>query len=90
MGYSAPAPPLEEARMTYTAKTYTVRHHFTVEDGDGPSHFLRLEPAGAELPVLGLGFLTLNLREGTTPQEAEELASLLNKRVVSTGYTEIR
>jgi hypothetical protein len=68
--------------------TTTANHQFTVKEGGIGEPFIMFELAsGSELPVLGGGFLTFNLRDGTTLSRAHEIAEMLNRSITGTAYT---
>ena len=49
-----------------------------------------LEPRYGNLPILENGFLGLDLRPGTSLEEARELAKLLNQRVHIVAHTDFK
>jgi hypothetical protein len=68
--------------------TDRARHSFTVKEfGDGTPWIMLELLDGQELPVLRRGFLGLDLKEGTTYDQAKALAATLNESVISTSYT---
>ena len=68
--------------------TVFARHRFTVKEGATGAPFVMFEVAkGQELPILGNGFLALELREGTTLERAAEICEMLNQSVSGTSYT---
>jgi hypothetical protein len=68
-------------------------YKFTVKEGqpresgaDAPTS-LMCEPINHELSIVGSGFLMLNLREGTSVDDAHAVAKYLQRHVVSVSYT---
>jgi hypothetical protein len=60
---------------------------FTVKEyGDG-TPFIAMERCGGDLALLQFGNLYLDLREGTTYEKGEEIASRLNDNIQSLAYT---
>jgi hypothetical protein len=60
---------------------------FTIkEHGDG-TPFIAMEPCGGDLALLRDGILALDLPEGTTLEQAHEIASYLNDNIESLAYT---
>jgi hypothetical protein len=69
------------------AKTEWADYAFRVKElGDGEV-FISLEPRYEPLPGLGDGFLSLALRNGTTMEQAKELAQQLSAIVSQVGHT---
>lgn len=70
-----------------TATTDRADFLFAVkEHGDG-SLFIMLEPRSTGLPKLGDGFISLELVNGQTIEQAQALAQLLNDQVEQVSYT---
>lgn len=65
-------------------------YKFIVKEGN-PTYngapWLACEPENHELSIVGDGSLGLRLREGTTLEQAQELARLLQQRVAGLKYT---
>jgi hypothetical protein len=64
-------------------------YRFVVRKGEQDRLCLFLEPASADLPVLENGTIGLDLREGTSLDDAAEIAGLLNRADVSVTNIEI-
>jgi hypothetical protein len=56
------------------------------EAGDG-TPWIMFEPRDESLSILGNGFLGLDLQEGVTFEEAQELSEKLREMVRSVSYT---
>lgn len=70
------------------AKTERSKYRFTVKEfGDG-TPWIMLEPDGQDLACLGDGFLGLDLKPGHTLDDAQEVASFLNKHITTMAYTQ--
>lgn len=69
------------------ATTEHADYLFAVKEHRDGSPFIMLEPRSGDLKVLGDGFLTLELAEGTSTQQARELADRLNGAVERVSYT---
>jgi hypothetical protein len=69
------------------ANTEHGAYRFIVKEGDPGSVFIALEPAGTEISSLGKRMLSLWMTGGTTVEEAQSLALLLNRLVKSTALT---
>ena len=75
-------------------KTESAEYKFTVKEGapsetsgDAPV-FLMCEPEKTELSFLGQsGFLSINLKDGTSISEAQEIANHLQKYITSISAT---
>jgi hypothetical protein len=68
--------------------TDRARHIVVVKEyGDGVPWLMLELLEGEELPVLRRGFLGLDLRQGTTYEEAQALANSLNELLAYTTYT---
>ena len=71
-----------------TADTKRAEYRFRVKEyGDGtPWIYLELvrEP---DLPTIAPGFLGLDLKEGTSYEEAKEIARFLNERITTVSHT---
>ena len=63
----------------------TVRFDFEVRTFAGEISII-LEPLDQELEVLAGGYLTFDLPEGATQNQAEEIASFLNENILSVSY----
>jgi hypothetical protein len=69
------------------SKTERAGYAFAVKEfGDG-TPWIMLERSREGLGVLGKGFLGLELKEGTSLQEAETLAAAMRQRVSAVSYT---
>lgn len=73
--------------------TSRTRHVFVVkeyvDEKDEAQRWLMLQVLDkGELSVLGKGFLGLDLRPGTSMEEAQHLADALNGLVAATSYTD--
>ncbi len=75
------------------SNTQRADYKFTVKEGhprdsggEAPTS-LMCEPMTQELSIVGDGFLMLNLREGTSVDEAHAVADYLQHHVVSVSYT---
>ena len=62
---------------------------FTAKEGANREPYLLLAPAGNDLPILDRGFLSFDLPEGTTINQAEEIAAYLNEKIESVAYTKL-
>ena len=62
-------------------------YRFTVKEGHNGQPFLALEPAGASLPLLERGQLSMDLAAGTSLEDARVLANTLNRLLPSIAYT---
>ena len=67
--------------------TERAEYRFTVKELGNGTPFLMLEPMRANLSLLSKGFLSLDLAEGITYDEAHEIARYLNDRIRSVAYT---
>jgi hypothetical protein len=67
--------------------TSTMEGRFTVKGGDEGQLSLALEPYGESLPILGDGWLWLSLADGTSMEQAQDLARQLNRTVKRVAYT---
>jgi hypothetical protein len=70
----------EYRAMTMTRTDRGRYRAFVKEYGDGQP-FLALESMGDEIPMLRNRHVSLDLKRGTTLDEARELATLIDKRV---------
>jgi len=61
--------------------------HFVMKAYHDGKPWIVLEPLAENLTILDKGILGFDLAPGTTGEEAEELARLLNERVTTIGYT---
>ena len=76
------------------SNTEITEYKFTVKEGspsindanDAPV-WLALEPMQKELSIVKSGFLSFCLAEGSTVQQATEIASYLNENIKGVGYT---
>jgi hypothetical protein len=69
------------AKTDYSAFTFTVK-----EFGDG-TPWIMCEEYQPGLPVLKDGYLGLRLREGTTIEQAQEIAEYLRDHVAGVSHT---
>ena len=60
---------------------------FTVKEYGEGTPFIAIEPCGGDLALLRDGILALDLPEGTTLEQAHEIASYLNDNIESLAYT---
>ena len=60
---------------------------FKTRESAGRDPSIVLEPVGESLDVLAGGFLGFDLPEGTTINQAEEIAAYLNEKINSVSYT---
>jgi len=67
--------------------TSTMEGRFTVKEGAEGKPSLAIEPYGERLPILGDGFLWLSLADGTSFEQAQDLASQLNRTIKRVAYT---
>jgi hypothetical protein len=63
--------------------TFTVKEH-----GDG-TPFLMLEPRSENLRLLDRGFLSFDLLEGTSYEQAQEIAGYMSRHLRSLAYTSL-
>lgn len=71
--------------------TESVDFAFTVKETPGdPGWMIMLEPRSEHLSSIAPGFLTLDLRPGTTEQEARGLAKQLGSLVEMVSHTQFR
>lgn len=68
----------ERARYTFTVK----------EHGDG-TPFVMLESDWENLRLLERGFLSFDLPEGTSYEQAQEIAGFMNRHLHSLAYTSL-
>lgn len=69
------------------SSTDRARYVFSVKEfGDG-TPWIMLERGGSSLAVLGGGFLGLELKKGTSMNQAEKIAQLLRRSVQAVSYT---
>jgi hypothetical protein len=62
---------------------------FTVRQG--PSAWIMCEPMSRELTLFGSrGFLEIQLREGTTPAQAQDIARILQNHVTEFTFTPLK
>ena len=66
----------EHARMVFRVRELT--------NGD---FWIYLEPSEENLEVLGKGFLGFDLPDGTTANQAEEIAAFLQENISGVSYT---
>lgn len=66
--------------------TEHTRCKFTVKEANGDTRFLCVEPYEPGLSVLQNGSLGMWLKEGTSFDEARELASLLNEKLSTVSF----
>lgn len=77
------------------ASTENADYVFTIKEGDTPASgngdataWVMCEPRTRELSIVGdNGFLGINLKPGTTLQEATEIVRFLKNHVVGLSYT---
>lgn len=68
--------------------THRTEYRFTVKEFESGTPWLMLEPMrGPDLPLPKNAFLGLDLKEGTTLEEAQEIARYLNRQVRSVSMT---
>jgi hypothetical protein len=68
--------------------TWDMPVHFKVRQaGDGSLWILIEQLRPPTLPILDAGFLGLELAKGTTTEQIEKLAQLLDERVTNLTYT---
>ena len=73
--------------MSTKVETEQSAFRFTVkESGDG-TPWIECEPYEPGLSAIGDGYLGLRLRDGIGITEAQEIASLLNKKIKSISHT---
>ena len=70
----------------------TERAHyvFTVKEYNASQRWIRLENSREDLTPLKEGFLGLDLPEGTSYQEAREIARYLNEKIANVTWTDLR
>jgi len=69
------------------ATTEREEYQFTVKESGEGTPWIMLEPSHQSLKSLGNSFLGLDLNEGSTLQQAEEVARYLNQNIVSLAHT---
>jgi hypothetical protein len=74
------------AAMTQS-RTERATYVFAVKERADATPWIMLECSGKGLDVLGNGFIGLDLKEGTTLQEAETLAATLRQNITTVPYT---
>ncbi|MGS1076286.1 hypothetical protein [Burkholderia glumae] len=69
-------------------------YKFEVKEGspsadgrDDASVFLYCQPTDSELAIVGSGFLSINLKAGTTLQQAKAVANYLERHIASISFT---
>ncbi len=67
--------------------TERTRVVFRVKKSVSGDFWICLEPFERNLKVLGNGFLSFDLPEGTTINKAEEIAAFLQENISSVSYT---
>ena len=72
------------------AKTERAAYRATVKEGNSGVPFLMFEPMAGNLPFLSDAFVALELRPGTTLDEAQELARQLHLRVEGLAITRLK
>ena len=60
------------------ATTERADYRATVKEGSSGTPFLMFEPMGQNMPFLSNVFVTLELREGTTLEQAQTLADQIH------------
>ena len=68
-------------------ETHSARCTFTVKEYNDGTPYIMFEPYSEKLGVLGDGFLSFALREGTTYAGAQGVAIFLNKNIIGLSYT---
>jgi hypothetical protein len=69
--------------------TERARYIFTVKEFEGGQPWIYMEPFDTVLSPLAHGFIGFDLAEGTTLEQAHELATLLNSKLIRTSYTDL-
>jgi hypothetical protein len=72
------------------SKTERANCVFAVKEFADGKPWIMLERSGEGLEVLGDGYIGFELKEGTTLQEAEDLAATLCKSISTVSYTSFR
>lgn len=73
------------------AKTQRAAYRATVKErSGGEPPFLMFEPMGENMPLLENAFVTLDLRPGTTLEQAQELARHFHTHVEGLSFTTLR
>ena len=69
----------------------TERAHyvFTVKEYNENQRWIRLENSREDLTPLKHGFIGLDLREGTSYEEAREIAGYLNECIANVTFTDV-
>jgi hypothetical protein len=67
--------------------TQRARFDFKARRLPSGDHWIVLEPLDGDLNVLNGCFLGFDLSEGTTANQAEEVAAFLNENILSVSYT---
>lgn len=67
--------------MATSSKTDRARYRFTVKEYSDGTAWIALEPLRSNLPLLGDGFLGMDLPPGTSYEEAKRVASFLNDHI---------
>lgn len=62
-------------------------YHFAVKEFNDGTPWIAFEPLQGNLAILKGGMLGFDLREGTTLEEAHQLASLLHEKVNGVSFT---
>jgi hypothetical protein len=70
--------------------TERARYVFTVKEYNGGQPWIRLENSREDLTPLKEGFLGLDLLEGTSYEEARNIAKYLNSQIANVTYTDLR
>ncbi len=71
------------------ATTESADFLFAVKEHATGTPFIMLQPRHDNLSVVGDGFLSLELREGTSMRQAKEIAQHLNDNIEHVSYTHI-
>lgn len=74
--------------MTW-ARTECAEYLFKVSKEADGTPFISLEPDGAGLRICDEGFISFELRPGTTLEQAEEFAKLLNENIERLCFTAV-
>jgi hypothetical protein len=69
------------------ARTERGQYRFVVKDKEGDERFIAAEPAGDVIQKISGDLLAFDLHPGATYQEAELIAEMLNRHVVSISLT---
>ena len=69
------------------ADTHSKIYNFKANEYGNGMCFIQLEPMEGDLPCLSKGHLGLDLKPGQTIEDAEELARMLNEKIINVFFT---